>query len=106
MLMTIPIEARNGHEQERETPTRHSAHFSGRLGLFCRTYRLDPAAPGAVPQAKALSSQASGQGAGISGGHPSRVTALAGYQPSGSSLDKDQAVAEAWDNQHGPITAA
>src|SRR6266571_8761070 len=79
MLMNMPIEARNGHEQQRNTHTRHSACLSGGLGLVCRTHRLDPAAPGPVPQAKALSSPASDQGAGISGGHPGRVAALAGY---------------------------
>ncbi len=46
MLMTNPIEARNSHEQQRNTPTRDSARLSGDLGLVCRTPRLDPATPG------------------------------------------------------------
>src|SRR2546421_1532792 len=79
MLMSIPIEARRGHEQPRNTPTRHAARLSGGVGLVCRTPRLDPTAPGCVPQAKALSSQASDHGAGISRGHPGRAAALAGY---------------------------
>ncbi len=79
MLMNMRIEARNGHEQQRNTHTRDSACLSGGLGLVCRTPRLDPAAPGAVSQAKALSSPATDQGAGISGGYSGRVAALAGY---------------------------
>src|SRR6266700_5943841 len=86
MLMNMPIEARNGHEHQRNTPTRHAARLSGGVGLVCRTPRLDPAASGSVPQAKALSSPASDQGAGISGGYSGRAAALAGHQPGSSSL--------------------
>src|SRR6266536_946719 len=81
MLMSISIEARNGHERQRNTPTRHAARLSGGVGLVCRTPRLDPTTAGCVPQAKALSSPAPDQGAGISGGHPGRAAALAGDQP-------------------------
>src|SRR3954451_462102 len=85
MLRAIPIEARSGHEQQ-TTTTRHAARLSGSLGLVCRTHRLDPTTPGGVSQAKVLSSQASDQGAGISGGHLGRVAAFAGYQPGSSPL--------------------
>src|SRR5258708_27993033 len=86
MLMNMRIEARNGHEQQRNTHTKHSACLSGGLGLVCRTPRLDSKVPGSLPQAKALSSSAADQGAGISGGYLSWVAALAGYQPSSPSL--------------------
>jgi len=86
MLMNMPIEARNGHEQQRNTHPKHSACLSGGLGLVCRIDRLDPATPSGVPQAKALSSSASDQGAGISGGHSGQAAALAGHQPGSSSL--------------------
>src|SRR5947209_1141217 len=58
MLMTILIEARSGHEQQRNTQIRHAARLSGGLGQVCRTHRLDPKTPESVPQTKALSSSA------------------------------------------------
>src|SRR5712691_5095114 len=86
MLMNMPSEARNGHEQQRNTHPTHAACLSGGVGLVCRTPRLDPEAPGAVPQAKALSSPTSDQGAGISSGYSGWLAALAGHQPGSSSL--------------------
>src|SRR6266567_8096976 len=86
MLMNMPIEARNDHEQQRNTHPKHSACLSGSLGLVCRTHWLDPETPGAVPQAKALSSSAADQGPGIPGSHSGWAAVLAGDQPGSSSL--------------------
>ena len=40
MLMSSPMKVRNGHEQQRKTPTRHATRLSGGLGLVCERLGL------------------------------------------------------------------
>ncbi len=49
MLMTNPIEARNGYEQQRNTPPPDSAGLAGGVGLVC------PTPLGLIPKLQALS---------------------------------------------------
>jgi len=106
MLMANSNVERNGHEQRRDSSPTHSTCLSSRLGLVCRTHRLDPAAPDGASEAKALQSHATDESSGVLGRHLGWVKALAGHTcacAAGASvslaahpLDKDQAVAEAW----------
>ena len=83
--MSIPIEARRGHEQQRKhrQDTQHA--FLVAWGWFAEQIGLIQQLRAVSPQAKALSSHASDLGVGISGGHPGWAAALAGDQPDSSS---------------------
>src|SRR2546423_347176 len=81
MLMNMPSETRNSHEQQRKLHPTHTARLSGGLGLVCPTPGLDRETASGLSEAKALPSSASDQGAGISGGYALWGAALTGDQP-------------------------